>query len=111
MELLHYVRPQMKMQDAGYAQFCAYDKVNPSNVSLIKAGKTVVTSKLSLNAPAIADWYEVSRQSDKENAAPHMVILAPAVAREGAETVINESHESKRLITVEKKGRLVAYNL
>ncbi len=111
MELLHYVRPQMKLQDASYAQFCAYDRINPSNVSLIKAGSYVVPSKLSLNAPAIADWYEVSRLSDKENAAPHMVILTPAQARECPETVINESHESKKRVAVEKKGKLVAYNL
>lgn len=111
MEFLHYVRPQLKMQDAGYAQFCAYTRVNPSNVSLIKMGSYVVPSKLSLNASAIADWYEITRRSDPENAAPHMVILEPATAREESETVTNESHESKRLITVEKKGRLLACNL
>lgn len=111
MELLHYVRPSLKMQDAGYAQFCAYERINPSNVALVKLGQHVVPSKLSLNQPAIGDWYDISRQTDKENAAPHMVISTLAIAEESGETVVNESHESKKLIRVQKKGKLVAYNM
>ena len=29
VELLHYVRPQRKLQDADYAEFCAYSRINP----------------------------------------------------------------------------------
>ncbi len=111
VELLHYVRPQRKLQDADYAEFCAYSRINPSNVAVMKTGKYVVPYRISLDAPALADWYDIDRRSDPENAAPHFVLQSLAIARESGETVQNEARESKRLLAVERKGRLVAYNL
>ena len=111
VELLHYVRPQQKLQDADYAEFCAYSRINPSNVAVMKTGKYVVPYRISLDAPALADWYDIDRRSDPENAAPHFVLQSLAIARESGETVQNEARESKRLLAVERKGRLVAYNL
>lgn len=111
VELLHYVRPQRKLQDADYAEFCAYSRINPSNVAVMKTGKYVVPYRISLDAPALADWYDIDRRSDPENAAPHFVLQSLAIARESGETVQNEARESKRLLAVEHKGRLVAYNL
>ena len=111
VELLHYVRPQRKLQDADYAEFCAYSRINPSNVAVMKTGKYVVPYRISLDAPALADWYDIDRRSDPENAAPHFVLQSLAIAREAGETVQNEARESKRLLAVERKGRLVAYNL
>ena len=111
VELLHYVRPQRKLQDADYAEFCAYSRINPSNVAVMKTGKYVMPYRISLDAPALADWYDIDRRSDPENAAPHFVLQSLAIARESGETVQNEARESKRLLAVERKGRLVAYNL
>lgn len=111
VELLHYVRPQRKLQDADYAEFCAYSRINPSNVAVMKTGKYVVPYRISLDAPALADWYDIDRRSDPENAAPHFVLQSLAIARESGETVQNEARESKHLLAVERKGRLVAYNL
>ena len=111
VELLHYVRPQRKLQDADYAEFCAYSRINPSNVAVMKTGKYVVPYRISLDAPALADWYDIDRRSDPENAAPHFVLQSLAIVRESGETVQNEARESKRLLAVERKGRLVAYNL
>ena len=111
VELLHYVRPQRKLQDADYAEFCAYSRINPSNVAVMKTGKYVVPYRISLDAPALADWYDIDRRSDPENAAPHFVLQSLAIARESGETVQNQARESKRLLAVERKGRLVAYNL
>ena len=111
MELLHYVRPQRKLQDADYAEFCAYSRINPGIASVMKVGKFVVPYRISLDAPALADWYEIERRSDPENAAPHFVLQRLAVAREAGETVQNEARESKHLLTVERKGRLIACNL
>ena len=53
---------------------------------------------------ALADWYDIDRRSDPENAAPHFVLQSLAIARESGETVQNEARESKRLLAVERKA-------
>ena len=110
-ELLHYVRPQAKLQDADYAEFCAYSRLNPSLSAVMKMGHFVVPCRISLDAPGLADWYEVERRSDAENPAPHFVLQRLALAQEPGQVVRNESGESKPLLTVARKGRLLACNL
>ena len=111
VEMLHYVHPAMKAQNQGYADFCAYGRINPGMVSVMRVGKYVVPYRLSLNGSAIADWYDVAREQDGTNPRPHFKILSPAVAAETGENVINEAGETHRLIRMESKGKLIAYNL
>ena len=111
VEMLHYVHPAMKAQNQGYADFCAYGRINPGMVSVMRVGKYVVPYRLSLNGSAIADWYDVAREQDGTNPRPHFKILSPAVAAETGENVVNEAGETHRLIRMESKGKLIAYNL
>ena len=110
VEMLHYVHPAMKAQNQGYADFCAYGRINPGMVSVMRVGKYVVPHRLSLNGSAIADWYDVAREQDGTNPG-RTLRFSPAVAAETGENVVNEAGETHRLIRMESKGKLIAYNL